>query len=231
MNMQSIEVTNSNDTKITQIYHNWGRPILWILIVIILLLISYFLKKNYWDDSPFDLVINVHGNKGYFDNPLKDEGEVNLRLLNFEFQSSVRIQDGVAVFRSLPYQYLKEKVNFSINAKIYEVKNIDSVYTIAKNIDLEIKTKHLDCVWGHVSADGKYLEGVEVRVEDSIKLTDKDGKFRIYIPENRKPELELFAKKLGYTTYSGFPIFIATVSPSLLSDHGQQIILIKINKK
>jgi len=228
--MQQANVENSTDVSIIQIvYQNWRKPIFGLLILFAFIITVLFFNKNYFLDPTTSITVNVHGNKGKVDNPLKEEGMVYVKLFESDYQDSAKINAfGEAVFPNFPSQYLNRGANLSLNAKTYQVKNIDSVYKISKKNYLEIKTKNLDRVWGRVfnKDTGDFLEGVEVILGDSINITKEDGKFNFNIPENRNPELILFAKKTGFVDDRGSFIFSTKIFPSLLGSDGQRIDLL-----
>lgn len=233
MSKQKVKIINSEgEIRVVQIYQNWRKPIFWLLILFFIILVVLIVNRYYFVETITGVKINLHEKGKTMEHPLKNEGVLCIYITGSDFLDSVEIDKaGQATFDNFPSQYIGKKAKFNLKAKYYQLENHDSVYIIRNKMNLQIKTKNLDRVWGYVfNKDDGMIEGVEVSLLDTTLLTGSDGKFYFYIPNNKSLGLTIMARKNGYCTYGGDAIFRATVNPSDLPNEGQPIGLVKIKK-
>ncbi|MFZ2898076.1 MAG: carboxypeptidase-like regulatory domain-containing protein [Saprospiraceae bacterium] len=167
--------------------------------------------------TAFDLVVNLHDKSGPQSNVLKNEGELTLSVLKKDYKAVASVdENGEAWFKNIPPENHKEKVVFSLDSRLFEIRDPSQIFLLdAEKIDLEIAPKLVKRVWGIVKSNGQFLSDAEVYIGDGTNLkakTNSAGEFSIDIPEDlQRTEVVLTVKKTGFRYAEGIPIFQETV--------------------
>lgn len=154
-----------------------GGPVVAVFLVILL---GFWLVDN---PTTFSLAVYVQGVKGKQDRPLRDEGEVVMRLSQNSRSKNID-SDGKALFTEIPPSFRGQQVPIWVEHKDYEAAGDTEVNLDTNTVDIVVRRKP-GLIRGQVRADGQPVAGARVVVAGIEVRTGDDGRFRLEIPSER----------------------------------------------
>ena len=176
-----------------------GGPVVLFCLVII----GGFKLTN--DTTTFDLTIYLHGTKGIHDLILRNHGEIIVDFGRDRRKEKIR-ENGDIYFKGIPSKFRNKEILIIVDAEGFEVAIPNKRYIISGE-SIYVEVRQSDSLFSGTVIDTNLnpIEGVNVNIGNIMKMTDKNGTFRINIPSEIKKKQMLFvAKKPGYRTESGF---------------------------
>lgn len=173
----------------------------------------YFLNPGLEAKAPFDLIVNLHDAQGPHSNILKNQGTLELELLEKDYRSTAAIDaDGTARFEDIPAEYRRASARFQLIDNFHKITDPARKYKLnTEMIDLEIAPKLIEQIFGRVLDDQFGIPGVEISLGDDPNLkahTNSSGEFAISIPaELQKHRFTLTAGKEEYQYTENQPAF------------------------
>lgn len=192
-----------------------------ISIIIFTFLTAILSLSLYEPDSPSQVTVLVHSEKGKDDLVLPSRGKVKLLYGDAIVLETIN-EKGEATFKQIPPKFfsLKEKTTilfFDPQGEPYRVLNPDSLYQLSKNqyISLTVKLFGLNELRGVVKdfETGDPIPDVRVSIQEISVLTNQYGEYKLSIPEENQQKFQTVrAYKDGYEYFEQKDVPIQTDS-------------------
>ena len=187
-------------------------------IVALLCLIQYF------KDSPNQVTVLVHSDKGKDDLVLTNRGKVKLIYGDANVEETINSK-GEATFKQIPAKYFRAGEHVEIHFidpknEPYRAINPDSIYNLTrgKYISLTVKLYGLSSLTGIVKdyKTGNPIEGAQIRIHGIGTISNQFGEYTLSIPiEEQRKFQTVRAFKDGYEPFEicNVPIQTETECP------------------